>query len=136
MKNKITVLLALSLVMFVAIGCGIGNLLGSKEETSTSKDSGSKSAESTTEGKKEVEPSGKIVEIGITECDELATYINDNAEAIGSESIVVRGIVEMYKQTIFSKLRDSVKEMTDEQKTKTAANCKKAFENLKEQMNK
>lgn len=136
MKNRSTLFASMCLLMLVALGCSFGNPFGSGEtgsgeasETSEPADPGSK-----TDG--EAAPSGEIVEVGIAECDELATYINDNAEAIGEESIVVRGIVELYKQTIFSNLRDSVKNMSDEEKRKMGENCAKALENLKKQMQK
>ncbi len=135
MKNKFTVLFVLGLILFVVLGCGFGNMFGSKDEaananTSSNTASDDKSGDSTTSS------SGEVVEVGIPECDELATYINNNSEAIGNESIVVRGIVEMYKQTIFSNLRDSVKNMNEEEKKKMGENCKKALDNLKQQMEK
>jgi hypothetical protein len=137
MKNKFTVLLALSLVLIITLGCSFGGLFGGSDSKESSSSSEKKdTSSSSSEKKKEVTPSGDIVKVGIPECDELATYINDNAEAIGEESIVVRGIVEMYKQTIFSNMRDSVEKMNDEQKAKMGENCKKALENLKKQMKK
>lgn len=132
MKNKFTVLFAMCIVLLVTIGC---SFIGSDEEVS--KDSSSKSSDiKSSETKKEAEPSGEIVEVGIPECDELATYMNDNSEKISKENIVVQGIVEYIKQSIFSNLRDSVKQMSDEEKAKTGQNCKKALENLKKQMQK
>ena len=119
-------------IFAIALGCGLQDRL-------TGGDSGgsdsSKSAEESKSGDSKTDnSSGEIVKVGIKECDDLATYINDNAEAIGKESIVVRGIVEMYKQTIFSKLRESVEKMNDEEKAKMGENCKKALENLKKQV--
>lgn len=135
MKNKLAIIFVLGLVLLVVIGCSFGSFSSSKDETP--KDSKTESTDSTTdETTKEKPASGEVVEVGIPECDELATYINDNSEAIGNESIVVQGIVELYKQTIFSNLRDSVKNMNDEDKKKMGENCKKALDNLKEQMKK
>ncbi len=153
MRNKLTVLLVLSLVLFVVIGCNLGGLMGSKDSSektqsntantesadsptsdTTSADSKSTDTDSTKSDKTDASDSGDIVKVGIAECDELATYINNNSEAIGQENIVVRGIVEMYKQTIFSNLRDSAKDMNEEQKTKMGENCKTALDNLKKQM--
>lgn len=132
MKNKFTVLFAMCIVLLVTIGC---SFIGSDEEVS--KDSSSKSSDiKSSETKKEAEPSREIVEVGIPECDELATYMNDNSEKISKENIVVQGIVEYIKQSIFSNLRDSIKQMSDEEKAKTGKNCKKALENLKKQMQK
>lgn len=138
MKNKLTIFFVLGLILFVVIGCSLGGLTGSSDEKS-SKDSSSSSSESKPSDSSDdskSSSSGEIVKVGIAECDELATYINDNAEEIGNESIVVRGIVEMYKQTIFSNLRESVEKMDDEQKKKMGENCKKALENLKKQVKK
>lgn len=130
MKNRLTILLALILIVIVALGCGLTDrLTGSKDESEPTTESGeTKTSDSKSES------TGEVVKVGIPECDELATYLNDNAEEIGKESIVVRGIVEMYKQTIFSNLRDSVEKMNDEEKAKYAENCKKALENVKKQV--
>ncbi|MEZ5347003.1 MAG: hypothetical protein R2681_15755 [Pyrinomonadaceae bacterium] len=130
MKNRFTILLSLVLLLFAVLGCGLTDrLTGSKDDSSSTTESG----ETTTSDSKS-ESTGEIVKVGIPECDELATYLNDNAEEIGKESIVVRGIVEMYKQTIFSNLRDSVDKMNDEEKAKFGENCKKALENVKKQV--
>lgn len=130
MKNRFTIFLSLILVLFVALGCGLTDrLTGSKDESSPKTESGETKTSDSKSGS-----TGEVVKVGIPECDELATYLNDNAEVIGKESIVVRGIVEMYKQTIFSNLRDSVEKMNDEEKAKYGENCKKALENVKKQV--
>ena len=130
MKNRITIFISLVLILFVALGCGLTDrLTGSKDDGGSKTESGETK---TTDAKKG--STGEVVKVGIPECDELATYLNDNAEEIGKGSIVVRGIVEMYKQTIFSNLRDSVEKMNDEEKTKAGENCKKALENVKKQV--
>ena len=133
MKNKFTFIPALGLILFVALGCSMINPFGSSDESSGA-DSGTSESTGSTDSTDSTSSGGDIVKVGIAECDELATYINDNAEAIGDESIVVRGIVEMYKQTIFSNLRDSVKNMNDEEKKTMGENCAKALENLKKQV--
>ena len=134
MKNRLTVFLSLSLVLFVAIGCSLGGLMGGSDTESTKDSSGKSKSESTK--KTEVAPSGEVVKVGIPECDEFATYLNDNAKEIEAESFVVRGLVKLYKQTILSNLRDSVEKMNDEQKAKMGENCKKALEELKKSMKK
>lgn len=134
MKNRFTVLFVLLTIFLVAAGCSLGGWMGSDEPESGSGDSTSTS-DGTSDSKKS-SGSGELVEVGIPECDELATYINEQAETIGEESIVVRGIVEMYKQTIFSGLKESVEKMDDKQKAQMAENCKKSLDNLKEQMEK
>lgn len=130
MKNRFTLLSVLLVLLVLVLGCSLGGLTGSGESESGSGESSSSSGSS--DGGSD--SSGELVEVGIPECDELATYINERAETIGEENIVVRGIVEMYKQTIFSGLKESVEKMDDKQKAQMAENCKKSLENLKEQM--
>jgi len=129
MKNKFGFLTVLALLLTLALGCSLGGLTGGSDETESG-DSTSSSEKSSDSGDS---ASGDLVKVGIPECDELATYINERAETIGEESIVVRGIIEMYKQTIFSGLKESVEKMDDEQKAKMAENCTKSLENLKKQ---
>lgn len=135
MKNKLTVFLALSLVLFVAIGCNFGGLIGSDKKQS--KDSTSKSGDATSTGDKqtEAEPSGEVVKIGIPECDELATYINDNSEAIEG-SIIARGLVYVYKNMIVENIKEGVGKMNDEEKAKMAKVCTKSLDDLKKSINK
>ena len=133
MKNKITLLAAILVLLALVLGCGLGRLIGSDE---SSGGESSESSESSSKSEKSSGGSGELVEVGIPECDELATYINERAEAIGEESIVVRGIVEMYQQTIFSGLKESVEKMDEKQKAQTAENCTKALNNLKEEFEK
>ena len=138
MKNKFMLIASLSLVLFVALGCGLtGGFTGSdsSDSSSESSDSTAKSEESSTSDSKS-DSKGNLVKVGIPECDEFATYINDHAEEIGKGSIVARGIVEMYKQTIFSNLKESVEKMDEKEKAKMAENCKKALENVKKQFDK
>ena len=137
MKNRITLLLSLALVLFIAVGCGLGGLVGSDE--SPTKDSSSKPADSkesadSTE-KTEKEPSGEEIKVGIKECDELATYINDNSEEIEG-SIVARGIVYVYKNWILGKIKEGVEKMSEEEKAKMGEACAKSFEQLKKSISK
>lgn len=127
MKNSVSVVLSLTLVLMVALGCSLGGLTGGSDEEVT-KDSTSKSGDSTK--KTEAEPSGEVVKIGIAECDELATYINDNSEKIEG-SYLARGIVYLYKNWIVENIKENVENMDDEEKAKTAKVCKKSLEDLK-----
>lgn len=129
MKNRFALLSVLTVLLVVVLGCSLGGLTGSGDSESGSGDSSSSGSSDSGS-----DSGGELVKVGIPECDELATYINEKAETIGEESIVVRGIVEMYKQTIFSGLKESVEKMDDKQKAQMAENCKKSLENLKEQM--
>jgi hypothetical protein len=135
MKNRFSYLSVLLIVIFIALGCSLGGLMGG-EDSETSKDGSPKTEKSTesSDSSSDSESSGDLVKVGIPECDELATYINDRADTIGKESIVVRGIIEMYKQTIFSGLKESVEKMDDKQKEQTAENCRRSLENLKKNM--
>ncbi|HUF04191.1 MAG TPA: hypothetical protein VMM38_08445 [Aridibacter sp.] len=130
MKNRFALLSVLLVLLVVVLGCSLGGLTGSGD--SESGDSSSSSSDGSSDSGSS--SSGDLVKVGIPECDEFATYINERAETIGEESIVVRGIIEMYKQTIFSGLKESVEKMDDKQKAQMAENCKKSMENLKEQM--
>lgn len=133
MKNKLTVFFALSLVLFVAMGCSLGGLIGSDEEKP--KDSSSKSSDATSTDKKEATPSGEIVEVGIPECDEMATYINDNTEAIEG-SYLARGIVYIYKNYMLEKVKEGIGKMTDEEKSEMGKVCKESLKNLKDSVKK
>ncbi len=129
MKNKLTVFLALGLVLFVVIGCNLGGLTGEKDESGTSKSADSKSNDT----KEEAKPSGEVVEIGIPECDEMATYINDNSEAIEG-SYLARGIVYLYKNYVLEQIKDGVSQMSEEDKAKLGEACKKSLEDLKKSL--
>ena len=136
MKNKLTIFLSVSLLLLVTLGCGLGGLIGGGSDSESSKDESGTTKSDGSSKQKEAKPSGDVVKVGIQECDEFATYINDNAKEFESESYVVQGLVKLYKQTILSNLRESVEKMNDEQKTKMGENCKKALEELKKSMNK
>lgn len=131
MKNRFGNLAVITLLLVLALGCSLGGLMGGSEEAGSSDSSSSSDKSSGSSGSS---GSGEKVEIGIPECDELLTYINEKAEPLGEDSVVVRGIVEYYKQSIFSGLKESVAKMNDEEKAKTAENCKKSLENLKKQI--
>ena len=126
MKNKLTFASAIILLLALALGCSLGGLVGGGDseggDSSTSKDKTVKKGEAT--------PSGEIVKIGIPECDELATYINDNSEKIEG-SIVARGIVYVYKNWIIENVKEGVAKMDDEEKAKAAKVCAKSLEDLK-----
>ena len=131
MKNSVSGGLSLTLVLLIAMGCSLGGLTGGSDETS--KDSTSKSGDSTK--KSEAEPSGEVIKIGIPECDELATYINDNSDEIEG-SILARGIVYVYKNMILSSVKENIEKMSDEDKQKVADACSKSMKQLKEQLKK
>ncbi|MCO6511623.1 MAG: hypothetical protein J5I65_12610 [Aridibacter famidurans] len=130
MKNRFALLSVLALLLLVVLGCGLGGLVGSGDSESGSGDSSSTSDGSSDSGSS----AGDLVKVGIPECDEFAQYINEQSETIGEDSWAARAIVEMYKQSIFRGLKESVEKMNDEEKAKMADTCKQAFENVKKQM--
>ena len=133
-KNRLTVFLSLSLVVFVALDCGLGGLFGGSDTGST-KDSSTESSSGDAKKPTEAKPSGEVVKVGIPECDEVATYINDNSEEIEG-SIILRGIVYMYKNYILKHIKDGIEKMDDEQKKKFAEICSKTLKDLKKSMKK
>ncbi len=126
MRNKFTFLLAISLILFIAVGC---SFIGSSDEVS--EDSSGKSGDSkTTETKKEAAPSGEVLKVGIPECDELVTYVNDNTEEIES-SYAGKAALYFYKNYVLESIREGVEKASDEEKIKLAKTCKKSLEDLK-----
>jgi hypothetical protein len=70
---------------------------------------------------------------GIPECDEFIAYVEQNSEEIGKDSMIVRGIVEYYKQMIYSKLREGVANSNPTEREEFGKQCKLALEKVKEQ---
>lgn len=131
MKNRFGLFASLLLLLTLVLGCSLGGMIGGSEDSSggdstSSSDSSSSSSDSS--------GSSETIEIGIPECDEFLTYINEKAEPMGEDNVVVRGIVQFYKESIFSGLKESVEKMNDEEKAKVAENCKTSLEKLKKQI--
>ncbi len=133
MKNRLTLFLALALVLFVAIGCSLGGLSGTDESGSKDSRGSSTDGEKTTEKQTEAEPSGDVVKVGIPECDEVATYINDNAEEIEG-SIILRGIVYIYKNVVLVNIKDGIEKMDEKERKKMAEVCERTLKDLKKSM--
>jgi len=133
MKNKFTFLSAIIILLALALGCNLSRFTGSGDSES-SKDNGATAEKTTESGSSDSSSAGDLVKVGIPECDEFAQYINEKSETIGKDSWAARAVVEMYKQTIFKGLKESVEKMNDEQKAEMADTCKKAFENVMKQM--
>ncbi|MFV0388245.1 MAG: hypothetical protein ACK5NT_05775 [Pyrinomonadaceae bacterium] len=139
MKKFSTLILVLIMLLFVGMGCGIGRFVGSgssddSKKTSQQKETGSGET-ADTESAKEQPPSGEKIELGIPECDELATYVNDNTEEIEG-SIAGRVVLLFYKNMILDKLREGVKDMTEEQKAEMGKTCSKTLEDVKKSVEK
>ena len=133
-KNRLTIFLSLSLVVFVVLGCGFGGLFGGSETEST-KDSSTESTSGDAKKPTEAKPSGEVVKVGIPECDEVATYVNDNSEEIEG-SVILRTIVYIYKNVVLKQIKDGIEKMDDEQKKKFAEICSKTLKDLKKSMKK
>lgn len=70
---------------------------------------------------------------GIPECDEFIAYVEQNSDEIGKDSMIVRGIVEYYKQMIYSKLREGIANSNSAEREEFGKQCKLALEKVKEQ---
>ncbi|MEZ5307510.1 MAG: hypothetical protein R2684_10235 [Pyrinomonadaceae bacterium] len=129
MKNKLAVLLSLLFLVFAVGACSFGGLGSSDEE----KESGSKTEKSSEEKSDSKSSSGsKVLNSGITECDELAQYIDDNSDKLEG-NILSKGLVLLYKNTILKQIEESAEKMTDEEKVKMGEVCSKTLKQLKEQ---
>ena len=132
MKNNLTIILALSVIFFVAAGCGLTDRFTGGSDSGDSSSSSSESGDSKSSS---TSSSGEVIKIGITECDELATFINDNSEEIEG-SIVAKGIVYLYKNMILENIKEGVEKMSDEDKVKVGKACAKSLEDLKKNLEK
>lgn len=141
MKNNLSIFLSLSLVIFVATGCnGLVEYIPGGGDTGS--DAANESTESLTENSEKpaasdekTAESGETVKVGIPECDELATFINNNSEAIEG-SVVARGIVYFYKNMVLEKIKAGVEKMSEAEKQQTASACTKSLEELKRSLGK
>lgn len=128
MKNKLSGLVVVLALFLVVAGCSLSSFTDSDEsgkdgaKTEESKSGGDKSSSSSSED---------VLNSGIPECDELAKYVNDNAEEIEG-SIVGKAIMYMYKNTILKSLEESAEKMDDEGKKKMGEVCAKTMKQLKE----
>ncbi len=128
--------MSLSIIIFAATGCGMIDYIGSSEsdKSTTTKPSDSDStSDSTAKKRKEAAPSGEILEVGITDCDELVTYVNDNTEEIEG-SYVGKALLYFYRNTILKSLQDGVGKMNDKEKQKWAEICTKTLKDIKKNM--
>ena len=126
MRNLLTTVLSITLVLFIAMGCSLGGLIGSDSDTKKSLDSKENS---------ESKSAGETIKVGILECDELATYIDDNSEEIEG-SFATKAIIYFYKNYILDSIKEGVEKMSDEEKEKVAKACTKTLKQLKEQIKK
>ena len=132
MKNKLTIILALCAVFFAAVGCGLTDRFTGSDSDGDSTSSSSKSGDSKSSSSSS---SDEVIKVGIAECDELATYINDNSEEIEG-SIIAKGIVYLYKNMILENIKEGVEKMSDEDKAKVDKACAKSLKDLKKNIEK
>ena len=133
----------LALLLFVtACNCNFSDWVKSGESQNTAPGSNSNVAIVTNSGKNVSDsnsgnvsdkPLGSEEKTGIPECDEFIAYIDQNSEEIGKDSMIVRGIVEYYKQMIYTKVREGVANSNQAEKEDFAKQCKLALEKVKEQ---
>ena len=128
MKNKFTLILIILALFITVAGCSLGGLMGgddSSETGSTTEESGDKS------DKKSTSSGGDVLDSGIAECDELAKYVNDNAEEIES-TFVGKALVLVYKNTVLNAIEEGFEKMDEKQKENWKKICTKSLKELKE----
>ena len=133
----------LALLLFVtACNCNFSDWVKSGESQNTTPGSNSNVTIAANTGKNVSDSNSSNVsdkplnaeeKTGIPECDEFIAYIDQNSEEIGKDSMIVRGIVEYYKQMIYTKLREGVANSNSEEREEIAKQCKIALEKVKEQ---
>lgn len=140
-NNIITPVLAL-LLFVVSCNCNFSDWVKTEE---TRNDSNAERRQNTTQANSEQRQtdsnsanSGNTAlnaeeKTGIAECDEFIVYIEQNSEEIGKDSIVVRGIVEYYKQGIYAKLKEGAANSSPADREDYAKQCRTALQKLKEQ---
>ncbi len=128
MKNKFGLILVSAALFLAVAGCTFDRLTGGSDGESGQKTEESKD---TSDTKKSSSSSKSVLDSGIPECDELAKYVDDNAEEIEG-SIVGKAIILMYKNSILKAIEDGTEKMSDEEKKKFGEICTKTLEQLKE----
>ncbi len=128
MKNKLSVIVVFLVLLVAGLGCSLDRFTGSGDESG---ESGTKTEEAKKDGEKSSSSSEEVLNSGIPECDELAKYVNDNAEEIEG-SFVGKAIILMYKNTILKSLEESAGKMNEEEKKKMGEVCAKTLKQLQE----
>lgn len=100
MKNKISILIALSLLVFAVLGCSSLNPFGSGDSARSSNSSSNKTVTD-----KAVDVAVGESKVGIPECDDLIEAIN--AEMDNPDDGV---IAKAFKRTILNRIKDSIRD--------------------------
>ncbi len=137
-KNNLTTPLLALLIFVIACNCNFTDWVksGEPQNTADSNSAITNNAETNTNinsGTAANQPPSAEEKTGIAECDEFITYIEQNSEEIGKDSMVVRGIVEYYKQMVFGKMREGIANSTPQEKDEFAKQCSEALKKVKEQ---
>ena len=141
-KNNIFTPILAFLLFVTACNCNFTDWVKSGEPQNTAPGSNSNLTIATNSGKNVSDSnSGNLSDkplnaeekTGISECDEFIAYVEQNSEEIGKDSMIVRGIVEYYKQMIYSKLREGVANSNPVEREEFGKQCKLALEKIKEQ---
>lgn len=139
-NNSITTPLLALLIFVIACNCNFTDWVktGEPQNTADGNSAVGNNAETNTDANSGLAVNQPLAEekTGIAECDEFITYIEQNSEEIGKDSMIVRGIVEYYKQMIFSQMREGIANSTPAEKEDFARQCREALKKIKEQTQK
>ena len=132
MKNRFGLIVVFVTLAVAVAGCSLGGLIGDSGDSGDSSSTSEKSGETSGDKKStSSSSSGKVLDSGIPECDELAKYVNDNTEEIEG-SLVGKAVLYMYRNTILKAIEDGTEKMSDEEKEKFGEICAKSLKQLKE----
>lgn len=134
-KNNVLIPILALLVFVIACNCNLTDWIKTEE---TRNDSNAERRGNITQANSNSTGLGNTAQnaeekTGIAECDEFIAFIEQNSEEIGKDSIVVRGIVEYYKQGIYAKLKEGAANSSPADRDEYAKQCRTALQKLKEQ---
>lgn len=139
MKSKLNVLLTLSVIIFVTMGCGLVERFqksGTGDGSSNSQPTVSDSNRSTTDKVIENVADGETT--GVKECDDAIRFVNDQMKS-PDDNFMTKGIKDYVAGQIKRSIREAIAENQGDTK-KMAEQCsdlKKSFEkSLKEEQEK
>lgn len=136
MKNKTLLIFAVSILLFVVLGCGVGNLIKSSTGSEQTNVNSSSSEQNKTNPENESSDNEEVVEttnkegkIGVPECDDVFEMLTEQMQPKEDESYITKAT----RQTILNSMRESFKESIKDEKDrqKLATQCGKYLEQLK-----
>jgi hypothetical protein len=124
MKNKLTILLVLSIVVTAGLGCGLISRFSSSSDGGTANQQGNKQnrQEDKTTTDRVVDVTVGDEKIGVPECDELFDLLAEQ-----SKDTEDNYVVKATRQYFLNKIRESVKKSLEENKNdpvKAGKECK------------